>query len=75
MINIYTKLFNLVFQTGIVPDAWTLDIIKALYKQKGDKSQPENYRGIQKTITFWGKIKQALDRDMVSVITFVYLKI
>ena len=55
MINIYTKLFNLVFQTGIVPDAWTLGIIKLLYKQKGDKSQPENYRGIT-LISCFGKL-------------------
>ena len=55
MINIYTKLFNLVFQTGIVPDTWNLGIIKPLYKQKGDKSQPENYRGIT-LISCFGKL-------------------
>ena len=55
IINIYTKLFNLVFQTGIVPDAWTLGIIKPLYEQKGDKSQPENYRGIT-LISCFGKL-------------------
>ena len=41
-----TKLFNLVLETGIVPDSWTVGTIQPLYKNKGDTSDPENYRGI-----------------------------
>lgn len=37
---------NLVFDSGVVPDDWLLGIIKLIYKGKGDRSQPENYRPI-----------------------------
>lgn len=46
MLPIYNKLFNLVFNTGIVPEAWTIGMIKPIYKNKGDPKQPENYRPI-----------------------------
>ena len=46
MLPTYTKFFNLVFFSGVIPEAWTLGIIKPLFKNKGDQSNPENYRGI-----------------------------
>ena len=46
MLPIYTKLFNLVFDTGIIPESWTLGVIKPIYKSKGDPKMPENYRPI-----------------------------
>jgi hypothetical protein len=39
----YVKLFNLIVEN---PDAWTLWIIKAIYKNKGDPNDPDNYRAI-----------------------------
>lgn len=36
----------MVFDSGLVPDDWLLGIIKPIYKGKGDRSQPENYRRI-----------------------------
>ena len=47
MIDIYSKLFNLVLFSGIVPEVWTIGVIKPLVL-KGDKTKPENYRGITK---------------------------
>jgi hypothetical protein len=35
-IDIYVKLFNLVFDSGFFPECWTVGIIKPLYKNKGD---------------------------------------
>ena len=32
----FTKLFNIVFTTGIVPDDWSQGIISPIYKTKGD---------------------------------------
>lgn len=46
MLNIYCKLFNLVLDKGIVPSSWTLGVIQALYKNKGDPKDADNYRGI-----------------------------
>ena len=46
MIPIYIKLFNLVFDTGIIPESWSIGIIKPIYKNKGDPNCPENYRPI-----------------------------
>ena len=34
MIDIYSKLFNLVLFSGIVPEAWTIGVIKPLDKRK-----------------------------------------
>ena len=42
----YVKLFNLIFDSGESPDSWTMGIIKAIYKNKGDPSDPDNYRAI-----------------------------
>ena len=45
-IYIYVKLFNLVFDSGFFPECWTVGIIRPLYKNKGDPTNPENYRPI-----------------------------
>ena len=42
----YTRLFNIVFNTGCVPDVWTKDFIVPIYKKKGDRENPDKCRGI-----------------------------
>jgi hypothetical protein len=39
-INIYEKLFNLIFDCRIIPENWVI------YKNKGDSSEPKHYRPI-----------------------------
>ena len=46
LLPIYKKLFNLILDTGIIPDSWTVGIIKPIYKNKGDIKSPENYHPI-----------------------------
>ena len=46
MSEIYTNLFNIILNTGIIPETWTLGIIKPLFKKKGLKNDPNNFRGI-----------------------------
>ena len=46
MIHVFTKLFNLILQTGIIPEEWCISNIIPLYKNKGDICNPDNYRGI-----------------------------
>ena len=46
MLPIYIKLLNLVFDTGIIPESWSIGIIKPIFKNKVDLNCPENYRPI-----------------------------
>jgi hypothetical protein len=41
-INIYEKLFNIIFDKGFVPHIWLIGIIKPIYKNKGDIYEPKN---------------------------------
>lgn len=43
---IYHKLFNMIFDSGILPDSWLVGIIKPIYKNKGNADDPSNYRPI-----------------------------
>ena len=43
---LYLKLFNTVFETGIFPDSWHEGKLRPIYKNKGERSNPENYRPI-----------------------------
>ena len=45
VIPFLTKLFNHIFNTGNFPESWSKAVIIPLFK-KGDKNNPENYRGI-----------------------------
>ena len=55
MLQVFCKLFNIVFESGIVPSSWTEGIICPIYKNKGDVSNPDNYRGIT-ILSFFGKL-------------------
>ena len=55
MLPIYVSLFNIIFDTGILPDAWLEGIIKLIYKRKGDPLNPENYRPIT-ILSCFGKL-------------------
>jgi exonuclease III len=58
-ISVYVKLFNIVLDTGIIPSDWTLGLIKPIYKNKGSKNDPDNYRGIT-ILSCFGKLFTAL---------------
>ena len=55
LINVFTKIFNLILETGIIPSAWALGTIRPIYKNKGNKSNPNNYRGIT-ILSCFGKL-------------------
>ena len=46
LLTVLKNLFNLVFETGIIPEIWTTGIIKPLYKNKGSPTDPSNYRPV-----------------------------
>ena len=41
-----TKYFNLILDSGIIPYDWTVAMIQPIFKNKGSRSDPNNYRGI-----------------------------
>jgi hypothetical protein len=49
LLKLYHKLFNLVLKTGHFPDQWCDGLITPIFKS-GDKTDPNNYRGICVTI-------------------------
>jgi hypothetical protein len=46
MMPIYCKLFNLILNTGKIPNSWSEGIILPIYKNKGNVSEPSSYRPI-----------------------------
>ena len=42
----HTQIFNLALDTGIVPTDWCIGLICTIYKNKGQRNDPDNYRGI-----------------------------
>ncbi|MCW4343918.1 MAG: reverse transcriptase family protein [Candidatus Thiodiazotropha endolucinida] len=51
----YVSLFNLIFDTGLIPDSWLEGIIRPIYKNKGDPHDPSNYRPIT-ILSCFGKL-------------------
>ena len=41
---LYVEFFNIVFDTGFLPDSWLEDVIKPIFKREGDPLKTENYR-------------------------------
>lgn len=46
IIRILTRLFNQVIEGDPIPTDWKMSYISAIYKNKGNKRDPANYRGI-----------------------------
>ena len=43
---LYVKLFNSILDTGHFPDQWSTGCIHPIYKNKGERDSPSNYRPI-----------------------------
>ena len=46
VVELIVKLFNLILKTGHVPHDWSIGLIVPIFKKKGTKLDPNNYRGI-----------------------------
>ena len=43
ILPLYAELFNIIFDTSVVPEVWLTGLVKPIYNGKGDRSQPESY--------------------------------
>ena len=64
-INIYEKLFNVIFDTGIIPDIWLIGSIKPIFKNKGNKYDPNNFRPIT-ILSCLGKLFTSILNDRLN---------
>lgn len=69
MIQIYVKLFNVILESGEVPTEWAVGRIIPLYKNKGDKTCPDNYRGITLLSCFGKLFTRVLNNRLTEFIT------
>ena len=59
LLPIYTAFFNLILDTGLIPEAWLEGIICLIYKGNGDPLEPSNYRPIT-ILSCFGKLFTAV---------------
>ena len=59
MLPIYVLFFNLILETGLIPEPWLEGIIRPIYKRSGDSTRPENYRPIT-ILSCFGKLFTAI---------------
>ena len=55
MLHLFCKLFNIVFESGIVPNCWTDGVVYPIHKIKGEVNNLEDYRGIT-VLSCFGKL-------------------
>lgn len=66
MLSLITSYFNLILDTAVVPTDWTLGLMVSIYKKKGDKMDPDNYRGIT-LLSCMGKLFSMLLNSRLSL--------
>ena len=42
--HIFVKLFNIIFESGLIPNVWSIGVIHTIFKNKGDSTDPLNYQ-------------------------------
>ena len=51
----YEKIFNAMFNSGVMPDIWLVGKIKPIYKKKGNPLDSKNFRPITFKVFVYGK--------------------
>ena len=74
LLSFTCALFNLILKSGIIPDAWCIGMIMPLYKRKGHRDDPNNFRGIT-LLSCFGKLFTACLNTRIANFLFKYDKI
>ena len=64
--QIYVRLFNIFLNTDHVPEVWTKGFIVPIFKKKGSRENPDNYRGIT-ILSCMGKLFTSFLNTRISV--------
>ena len=64
-ILLFTELFNVILDSGLFPEQWSVGIIKPLYKKSGDRDSPDSYCGIT-ILSCLGKLFSNLLNDRLT---------
>ena len=71
LLSLYTMIFNLVLDSGQIPEKWTDGYIVPIYKQKGSIHDPDNYRGIT-ILSCLGKVFTAVLKNRINSYVEMY---
>eukprot|EP00745_Piridium_sociabile_P028066 TRINITY_DN45105_c0_g1_i6.p1 TRINITY_DN45105_c0_g1~~TRINITY_DN45105_c0_g1_i6.p1 ORF type:complete len:171 (-),score=7.55 TRINITY_DN45105_c0_g1_i6:29-541(-) len=55
LLPIFQMLFNIILQSGKIPEIWSIGFVCPIYKGKGDPKDTDNYRGIT-ILSCFGKL-------------------
>ena len=65
MLNLYTELFNMILDSGVIPTQWICGNIVPIYKNNGDSTDPNNYRPIT-LLSCLGKLFTAIINERLN---------
>ena len=74
MKDILLKFFNIILNSGVVPCDWSVGYIIPIYKQKGDPTDPANYRPIT-LLSCLGKLFTSIINNRLQLFAEKYDKI
>ena len=66
MLPLYTKLFNFILDTGLIPEKWVEGMIKPIYKNKVDNMNQEIYRAIT-LVSCLGKLFMTVQNERLNL--------